>query len=85
MKSETNPLSRVISGERAPKNAANVLKELPNPGALDVRARPERIVELKSGNKKNTNVIASIIKDNTLNVSDAAARFVVVSAIVLHQ
>ena len=74
-----------MSGERAPKNAANVLNELPTPGALDVRAKPERIVELKSGNKKKTNVIASIMNDKTLNVSDAAARFVVVSAIVLHQ
>jgi len=85
IKSDTKPLRRVISGERAPKNAANVLKELPNPGAPDVRAKPERIVELKSGNKKKTNVIASMMNDNTLNVSDAAARFVVLSAIVLNK
>ena len=85
MKSDTKPLSNVISGESAPKNAANVLKELPKPGAPDVRARPARIVELKSGNKKKTNVIASMMNDKTLNVSDAAARFVEVSAIVLHQ
>ena len=85
MKSDINPLRRVISGDRAPKNAANVLIELPKPGAPDVRAKPERIVELKSGNKKKTNVIASMMNDKTLNVSDAAARFVVVSAIVLNK
>ncbi len=83
--SDTKPLSSVISGDKAPKNAPSILKELPIPPEVPERASPAFIVELKSGNKKKINVIASMTNDSTLNVSDAAARFVEVSAIVLHQ
>jgi hypothetical protein len=83
-----NPERSVISGERAPKNAANVVKaeappeDSPTPPNLE---SPDLIVALKSGKRKNVNVIINIKNDSTLNVSEAAARFSVVSAIVLHQ
>lgn len=84
MISETNPLSRVMSGDSAPKNAASILKEVPMPPALPLMFTPARMVLLKSGNKKNTSVTKSRINDSTLNVSEAAA-ILVESAIVLHQ
>jgi hypothetical protein len=76
--SEINPERSVISGENAPANAPTILR-------VDESDEPEnleRIVAEKSGNMVNVSDKTSTTKDNTLNVSAAAARFCVVSTIV---
>jgi hypothetical protein len=79
--SETKPESNVTSGENAPANAPTTLN--PDGFVVPMRETPDRRVDAKSGNKNKINETLKTKKDNTLNVSDAAARFCVVSVIVL--
>jgi hypothetical protein len=81
MISERNPTSRATSGATAPLITANVLNPLNDDEPAD--PTPSFCVSFdQSPNDHETTPITRTIKDRTLNVKDAAARFVAVSVII---